>query len=195
MKTSVFVGASLDGFIARSSGAFDFLSAGEAGRNNGYDEFFATVDALVIGRNTYDVVLAFPTWPYGPKPVFVLSTRPLGPSPGGSSVERLSGTPAEIISILEQRNFGHVYVDGGLTIQRFLRAGLIQRLVITRVPVLIGNGISLFGPVDGDVPLTHVGTRQLAGGAVQSEYLVKPGVASNASQPRQAATELRASTP
>jgi dihydrofolate reductase len=189
LKTSVFVGASLDGFIARSSGAFDFLSVSGAEQDNGYDEFFATVDALVVGRNTYDVVLTFPTWPYGPKPVFVLSTRPLAPSSRGSSVERLSGTPAEIISILEQRKFEHVYVDGGLTIQRFLRAGLIQQLVITRVPVLIGNGIPLFGPVDADIPLTHVATRQLAGGAVQSEYLVIPAVASNTkSQLHQAAT-------
>jgi dihydrofolate reductase len=177
VKTSVFVGASVDGFIARCNGAFDFLSGGGGERDNGYDEFFATVDALVIGRNTYDVVLRFPTWPYGTKPVFVLSTRALGPAPSGSVVERKSGTPAEIFSLLEARGFQHVYVDGGLTIQAFLRAGLINRLVITRVPVLIGSGIPLFGPVDADIRLEHVGTRQLAGGAVQSEYAVAPGVA------------------
>src|SRR5215510_15598485 len=97
MKTSVFVGASLDGFIARSNGAFDFLSTSGAERDNGYDEFFATVDALVIGRNTYDVVLPFPRWPYGPKPVFVLSNRPIAAAPNESSVERMSGTPAEIL--------------------------------------------------------------------------------------------------
>jgi dihydrofolate reductase len=171
MKTSVFVGASLDGFIARPNGAFDFLFTSGAERDNGYDEFFATVDALVIGRNTYDIVLPFPTWPYGPKPVFVLSTRPIAAAPGGSSVERMSGTPADILSRLAARGFQHVYVDGGVTIQRFLRAGLIQRLVITRVPVLIGAGIPLFGPVDADIPLKHVATRQLSGGAVQSEYL------------------------
>ena len=174
MRTSVFVGASVDGFIARGNGAFDFLSAGGGEPDNGYEQFFATVDALVIGRNTYDVVLPFPTWPYGTKPVFVLSTRPLALAPGGSIVERKSGTPAEIFSLLEARGFQHVYVDGGLTIQAFLRAGLINRLVITRVPVLIGSGIPLFGPVDADVRLEHVVTRQLSGGAVQSEYAVAP---------------------
>lgn len=174
MRTSVFVGASVDGFIARCNGAFDFLSGGVGERENGYDEFFATVDALVIGRNTYDVVVPFPTWPYGTKPVFVLSTRPLNPAPSGSVVERRSGTPAEIFSLLEARGFQHVYVDGGLTIQAFLRAGLINRLVVTRVPVLIGTGIPLFGTVDADIRLEHVSTRQLSGGAIQSEYAVAP---------------------
>ena len=174
MKTSVFVGASVDGFIARTNGAFDFLSGGGGERDNGYEEFFATVDALVIGRNTYDVVLPFPTWPYGSKPVFVLSTRDLGPAPSGSVVERISAAPAEVFSLLEARGFQHVYVDGGFTIQAFLRSGLINRLVITRVPVLIGTGISLFGPVDADIRLEHVRTRQLSGGAVQSEYAVAP---------------------
>ena len=172
MRASVFVGASVDGFIARPNGAFDFLSGGGGERDNGYDEFLATVDALAIGRNTYDVVLPFPTWPYGTKPVFVLSSRALGPAPVGSVVERVSGTPAEIFSLLESRGFQHVYVDGGLTVQTFLRAGLINRLVITRVPVLIGAGIPLFGPVDADIRLEHVGTRELSGGAVQSEYAV-----------------------
>src|SRR5262249_28625857 len=130
-------------------------------------------------RNTYDVVRSFPTWPYGPKPVFVLSTRPLAAAPSGSSVEHISGTPAEVLSLLAARGFQHVYVDGGVTIQRFLRAGLIQRLVITRVPVLIGAGIPLFGPVGADIPLEHVATRLLSGGAVQSEYFLQAARVSN----------------
>ena len=182
MKASLFVGASVDGFIARPDGAFDFLSGGGGERDNGYEQFFATVDALVIGRNTYDVVLPFPTWPYGTTPVFVLSTRALSPAPSGAVVERKSGTPAEIFSLLEARGFQHVYVDGGFTVQAFLRAGLINRLVITRVPVLIGTGIPLFGPVDADIRLEHIGTRQLSGGAVQSEYTLAPGAAPTASR-------------
>jgi dihydrofolate reductase len=173
LKTSVFVGTSVDGFIARLDGAFDFLTAGGGERDNGYEEFFASVDVLIVGRNTYDVCLAFPTWPYGPKPVVVLSNRPIPEAPSGSTVERMSGSPADILSAVEARGFRHAYVDGGLTVQSFLRAGLIQRLVITRVPVLIGTGIPLFGPVDADIRLEHVITRQLSGGAVQSEYMVK----------------------
>jgi dihydrofolate reductase len=171
MKASVFVGTSLDGFIARANGALDFLPPG-GGEPHGYDEFIATVDALVIGRKTFETVLTFGTWPYGEKPVFVLSTRALATAPPGAVVERMSGAPAEITSQLAARGIRHVYVDGGITIQRFLQAGLIERLIITRVPVLIGDGIPLFGALERDIVLRHVATRQYASGLVQSEYVV-----------------------
>jgi dihydrofolate reductase len=171
MKASVFVGTSVDGFIARADGRFDFLPEG-GGEPHGYDEFMATVDALVIGRNTYDVVLKLPSWPYGSTPVFVLSTRALAPPPAGAAVERMSGEPAEIAARLDARGIRHAYVDGGITVQRFLRAGLIQRLIVTRVPVLIGEGIPLFGLTGRDIRLKHVATRTYASGLVQSEYEV-----------------------
>jgi dihydrofolate reductase len=167
----VFVGTSLDGFIARANGDFDFLPPG-GGEPHGYEEFMASVDALVMGRNTFDTVLKFDAWPYGEKPVFVLSTRPLAPAPPGAVVERMSGAPAEIVSRLAARGIGHIYVDGGITVQRFLQAGLIQSLTITRVPVLIGTGIPLFGALQHDVLLRHVATRHYASGLVQSEYVV-----------------------
>jgi dihydrofolate reductase len=172
VKASVFIGTSLDGFIARVNGEFDFLPPG-GGEPHGYHEFMDTVDALVIGRNTFETVLKFDAWPYE-KPVFVLSTRPIATAPPGAVVERLSGDPSDIASQLDARGIRHAYVDGGITIQGFLRAGLIQRLIITRVPVLIGTGIPLFGAVPHDIVLTHVATRQYASGLVQSEYLV-PG--------------------
>jgi dihydrofolate reductase len=171
VKASVFIGTSLDGFIARVNGDLDFLPPG-GGEPHGYDEFMTTVDALVIGRKTFETVLTFDAWPYGEKPVFVLSTRTLAAAPVGAVVERLSGDPAEIVSQLEARGIRHVYVDGGITIQQFLQAGLIQRLIITRVPVLIGAGIPLFGAVQRDIVLKHIGTRQYASGLVQSEYLI-----------------------
>src|SRR6478736_923768 len=159
MKASVFIGMSVDGFIARTNGDLDFLPPG-GGEPHGYHEFMATVDALVIGRKTFETVLAFDTWPYGEKPVFVLSTRPLASPPAGALVEQMSGPPADIVSQLAARGIGHIYVDGGITIQRFLQAGLIDHLIITRVPVLIGAGIPLFGPLQHDVALRHVVTRQ-----------------------------------
>ncbi len=169
MKASVFVGVSVDGFLARRDHALDFLPEG-GGEDHGYTKFFASVDAMVIGRKTYEVVLGFGGWAYGKKPVFVLSTHELRPAPREATVERLSGDPAEIWAQLEARGFRHLYVDGGETIQRFLRAGLIQRLVVTRVPVLIGEGIPLFGPTGHDIALKHVATRTYASGLVQSEY-------------------------
>lgn len=171
MKASVFVGSSLDGFIARTNGELDFLEAG-GGEPHGYEEFVATVDALVIGRKTYETVLGFGGWAYGSKPVFVLSTHPIAPAPRGAVVEQMSGAPADIVLRLATRGISHIYVDGAATIQRFLRAGMITRLIITRVPVLIGTGIPLFGPLDRDIALEHVATRHYASGLVQSEYRV-----------------------
>jgi dihydrofolate reductase len=171
VKASVFVGTSLDGFIARLNGDLDFLPPG-GGEPHGYDEFIASVDALVVGRKTFETVLTFDTWPYGDKPVFVLSSQPLATAPPNAVLERLSGDPAAITAQLAARGIGHIYVDGGTTVQQFLRAGLIQRLIITRVPVLIGTGISLFGALEHDIALRHVATRQYASGLVQSEYVV-----------------------
>jgi len=170
-RASVFIATSLDGYIARVNGDLDWLPQG-GGEPHGYDEFMATVDALVIGRKTYETVLAFDAWPYGDKPVVVLSTHSLAPAPAGALVERMSGPPSEIVAKLAARGVGHVYVDGGITIQGFLQAGLIQRLIITRIPVLLGRGIPLFGELDRDVHLRHTGTRQYASGMVQSEYVV-----------------------
>jgi dihydrofolate reductase len=169
IKGSVFVGTSLDGYIARTDGGVDFLShAGD--EPHGFDEFIAEVDALVMGRNTYDFVIDYGEWPYGDKPVFVLSSREIDAPPPGAIVESMNGPPNEIAAEIESRGIDHIYVDGGATIQEFLRAGLIQRLVISIVPVLIGSGISLFGDLDRDVVLRHVATRQFDSGLVQSEY-------------------------
>jgi dihydrofolate reductase len=173
MTASVFIGTSLDGFIARPDGALDWLPTD--GEPHGYDEFFASVDALVIGRKTYETVLGFEAWPYGTKPVVVLSrTLSKVMVPEGAACELMSGTPAEIVSRLSARGLERLYVDGGVTIQAFLEVGLIQQVIITRVPVLLGRGIPLFGPLSRDIRLQHVATRSFPSGLVQSEYRI-PG--------------------
>jgi dihydrofolate reductase len=172
MMASVFIGTSVDGFIARLNGDLDFLPA-DGGEPHGYDEFMASVDALVIGRKTFETVLAFPEWPYGDKRVVVLSGRSLDLSAvRGGKVEQMDGPPAEIISKLAATGAHHLYVDGGVTIQRFLRAGLIQRLIITRVPVLIGEGIPLFASLPQDIRLQHIATQHYPSGLVKTEYHV-----------------------
>ena len=172
MMISVFIGTSLDGFIARPNGDLDFLPPG-GGEPHGYDEFMASVDAIVIGRNTFEKVLTMGAWPYGDKRVVVLSSRPVDLSAAvGGVVEQMAGPPAAVVSQLAARGAHHLYVDGGITIQRFLRAGLIQRLMITRVPVLIGEGIPLFGALSRNIPLRHLATRHYPSGLVQSEYQV-----------------------
>ena len=172
MKASVFIATSLDGFIARRDGALDWLPTG-GGEPHGYEEFIASVDAIVIGRLTFETVLTFETWPYGTKPVVTLSSTPGAlAAPAGAVCEFMSGSPLEIVERLRGRGFTHLYVDGGITIQRFLDAGLIQRVVITRIPVLLGDGIPLFGPLRHDIRLKHVGTRAFPSGMVQSEYII-----------------------
>ena len=170
MKLSVFIGTSLDGFIARPDGALDFLPEG-GGEPHGYNEFIATVDAIVIGRKTFETVLAMTPWPYGDKRVVVLSSKPIDfASVRGGKVEQMSGSPEEIVSKLAATGARHAYIDGGITIQRFLRAGLIQHITITRVPVLIGEGIPLFASLPNDIRLRHIATKSYASGLVSSEY-------------------------
>ena len=172
MKASVFVGTSVDGFIARHNGDFDFLPEG-GGEPHGYTEFIATVDVLVIGRNTFDKVVTFDTWPYDDMRVVVLSNRTIDTSViRGARVEQMSGPPSEIVGRLAASGAQHAYIDGGITVQQFLRAGLIQRLIITRVPVLVGQGIPLFGSLAQDVELRHISTQAYASGLVKSEYEV-----------------------
>lgn len=172
MKASIFIATSLDGFIARQDGALDWLPA-DGGEPHGYDEFMATVDALVFGRKTYETVLSFGAWPYGKKPVVVLSTTLSKlDAPAGSVCDLMAGSPSEIVTQLAERGLKHLYIDGGKTIQGFLEAGLIQRAIITRIPVLLGSGIPLFGSLSHDIHLTHVATRSYPSGLVQSEYLI-----------------------
>jgi dihydrofolate reductase len=172
ITASVFIGVSVDGFIARPNGDLDFLPAG-GGEPHGYNEFMSDIDTLVIGRKTFETVLAFPEWPYGKKRVVVLSGRPIDfSSVRGGRVEQMAGDPAEIAAKLASSGTRKVYVDGGVTVQRFLRAGLIQSLTITRVPVLIGQGIPLFGTLPADIHLRHVATQAYPSGLVKSEYQV-----------------------
>jgi dihydrofolate reductase len=167
---SVFIGTSVDGFIARPNGDLDFLPTG-GGEPHGYDEFMANIDALVIGRKTFETVLAYPAWPYGDKRVVVLSSRLLDLSTArGGVVEQMDGPPAEIVSKLAASGARQLYVDGGITIQGFLRAGLVQRFIITKVPVLIGEGIPLFGALPHDIRLRHVATQAYPSGLVKTEY-------------------------
>jgi dihydrofolate reductase len=170
MTVTVFVGLSVDGFLARPDDGLDWLPA-DGGEPHGYEELMASMDALVLGRRTFEKVLSFDGWPYGPKPVVVLSHRPLDLSRAvGGNVTQMAGAPADIVARLAAEGMADLYVDGGLTIQSFLRAGLVQRLVLTRVPVLIGQGIPLFGSLPLDIRLEHVRTRAFPSGLVQSEY-------------------------
>jgi dihydrofolate reductase len=177
LELSAYVAISLDGYIARADGSMDWLRGGgprppeEAAR---YRAFIDSVDAIVLGRATYEAVRDLPVWPYPAKPVVVLGSAPSGvPSTHPDAVEHMTGAPADLLPRFGARGWSHLYVDGGNTIQRFLAAGLVHRLVLNRVPVLLGTGIPLFGPLPADVWLQHVSTVAYPGGLVQSEYHVR----------------------
>jgi len=181
MKASVYIATSLDGFIARENGDLDWLpgSDGSSVDSNpedgdfGYQAFMDSVDVLVMGRGSFEKVLSFGMWPYGNKRVVVLSSKLTKlPDDLPETVELKSGPPAEVVKELAVSGANHLYIDGGKTIQAFLNAGLIQELIITKIPVLIGEGLCLFGPVHKDVQLRHIETRAFSNGFVQSKYAV-----------------------
>lgn len=171
-----FIATSLDGFIARPDGAIDWLPGldSDPGENYGYDDFIASVDGLVMGRNSFEKVLEFDPWPY-PKPVVVLS-RSLGPSavpPAlAGKVEISALAPRALMQSLADRGWNRAYVDGGKVIQSFLRERLIADMIITRVPVLLGEGLPLFGPLGSDIALRHLETQAYPSGLVRSHYTI-----------------------
>ena len=179
MKISVFIATSLDGFIARSNGDIDWLvKAGSAGdpEDYGYGKFISTVDCLVMGRNSFEKVLSFPEWPYAGMRVVVLShalTRI--PEQAAGKIELSAGPVDQLAEQLRAEGLRRIYIDGGMTIQSFLRAGLVTDMTLTRIPVLIGSGLPLFGELPGDIHLDHIDTKTFPSGFVQSLYEVRKG--------------------
>ncbi len=176
-KLSVFIATSLDGFIARHDGAIDWLedanAAVPAGEDCGYADFMTSVDAIVMGRATFEKVLSFPDWPYGSMPVFVLSTSISGlPAGVPNSVHLLKAAPPDVVRRAADAGHHHLYIDGGRTIQAFLSAGLITDLTITVIPVLLGSGIRLFGDLRKDIHLRLLSSKAFPSGFVQSHYAV-----------------------
>lgn len=172
VKVSVYIATSLDGFIARKDGAIDWLPTGdEGGEDFGYAEFTSTVDHLVMGRNTYETALTFGEWPYSGKKVTVLSSKNIeAPAELKDKVDFLNQAPHELIKTLEQKGTKHIYLDGGNTIQRFLRAGLVDEMTITKIPILIGEGLPLFGSLQSDIKLNLMESKSFKNGFVQSKY-------------------------
>jgi dihydrofolate reductase len=173
----VFIAASLDGYIARPDGDIDWLHGWpDVGHDYGYGAFMASVDGLIVGRGSYEKALAFPEWPY-PKPVVVLS-RTLGqdgvPPHLAGKVRINPAGPRQVVHELQGQGWTRAYVDGGRVIQSFLREGLIEDLIVTSIPILLGAGLPLFGPLDADIRLKHLKTSAYDSGFVQSHYAVAP---------------------
>ena len=164
---------SLDGFIADPDGGVDWLSIGtdpEAPDDGWFNTFMDRIDALVMGRASFEKVVSFGVWPY-PKPVFVRSrTMSAIPNEYEDKASVIFGSPGEIISSLSKQGFRSLYVDGGKTARDFLDADLIDEIAIAYIPVLLGRGIPLFGERDQRLEFRHVETKKLSAGPIQSRY-------------------------
>ena len=171
MKTTAYIGTSLDGFIARKDGEIDWLIQFDDNETNqSYTKFIGEIDAIVIGRGTFEKVLTFPTWFYQQK-VFVLSTQIKEiPDNLKEKVTVLNMKPKELLLYLSDKGYSKLYVDGGKVIQSFLNENLLDELIITKVPILIGDGIPLFGRLDHDITLQHIETNIFSNGLVMSRY-------------------------
>ena len=176
---SVFLGMSVDGFIARPDGDLAWLTGGDdaggapddgEGGDFGFAEFVSGIDALVMGRGTYEVIAPLDEWPYHGKPVHVVSTTL---EPGADARIVVHGSFEDAVAALTAAGYRRVYVDGGRLVHTFLTAGLIGELTLSRVPVLVGEGHTPFGPLPADVLLEHVRTQTYRGGMVQTTYQVR----------------------
>ncbi len=176
MKTTAFIAASLDGFIARRDGDIKWLDDPrhtDVGEDYGYTALTVKIDAIVLGRKSFEKVLTFGNWPYGTMRVIVMARSPIDIPPAiAEHVQTSSATPDTLIADLASQGLKHLYIDGGQLIQSFLAARLLNELIITRIPRLLGAGIPLFGPLPDEIGLQHVETKAFPKGLVQSRYEV-----------------------
>ena len=169
---SVFIAVSLDGYIARSDGRIDWLSiVEEPGEDYGFKSFFDSIDTLVLGKNTYEVALGFQPWPYHGKRCVVLTHGSAVPQHGA---ELYAGSPEALVDKLTAEGAQRVYVDGGKVIQQFLGAGLVTDLTLSVLPILLGDGVRLFGKLEADRRLELLESRPFKSGLVQLKYTARP---------------------
>lgn len=170
VRCSAFLAMSLDGFIARKDGAIDWLARVELpGEDYGFQRFFGSVDTLAIGRNTWEVASGFEPWPYQGKRCVVLTHRPLEAKHGE---EGFAGSARQLVEALAARGARHVYVDGGQVVRQFLSAGLLDALTVSIIPLVLGEGIPLFGEALSERGLVLEESRSWPSGLVQVRYRV-----------------------
>ena len=172
MTNMIYIATSLDNYIAGPGGSLDWLNEipNPEQSDFGFGEFLKRVDAIVMGRYTFETVLSFDAWPYQ-KPVFVLSrTLAALPEKTVGKADLIRGEPAEVVAALNARGYQNLYIDGGQTIQSFLATDLVEEMIITRVPILLGGGIPLFGSLPREMKFRLVSTERLNDTLVKSTY-------------------------
>lgn len=177
MTITLYIAASLDGFIADEGGGVDWLESFEDTHDEGepggsYEDFFETVDCLVMGATTYEQVLGFGEWPYGDRPTVVLSHR--NPSRVNDSVTFYEGDLGPLVDEGVLAEHDHVWLVGGAELAcQFLDEGLVDDIRLSVIPTLLGSGISLFGDLGTRRPLHLAGTTTYDNGIVELHYEVE----------------------
>lgn len=170
-EISVYIAMSIDGYIARKDGSIDWLEQGHVGDEDyGFKKFFNSIDALVLGRNTYETVSSFDKWPYTGKKVIVLSEKL---KEVREEAELYHGTLSCLASKLHSDGVKHIWVDGGVTVSKFLEAGLVDHLTISVIPVILGSGIPLFNTMKIEQVCRFISTQSYPNGLVQLRYDIK----------------------
>ncbi len=170
-KVILYIAMSLDGFIAKTDGDIGFLSQVEhEGEDYGYSEFIETVDTIILGRKTYDKIRSMGIEsPYGERQVFVLTRNP---NPALDKITFYSGSLPQLISILKSKSGKNIYCDGGAeTVQQLLQDDLIDEFIISIIPILLGDGISLFNKSFQEKKLQLVKSESFEKGLVQLHYI------------------------
>jgi dihydrofolate reductase len=177
MSNTVYIATSIDGYIAREDGTIDWLMELPNPDNSdyGFSVFLDRIDGIIMGRKSFESVLEFSEWPYPKtKPILVLSNS-LNELPEGvpANVEIVKGGLKKILELLTDKGMNNLYIDGGKTIQSFLKEDLIDEMIITRIPIVLGSGIPLFGKNNLELKFEHVETEVPNNMLVRSKYIRK----------------------
>ena len=173
MSNIVYVGTSLDGYVSAKDGSLDWLDYVPVPENDdmGFSAFMGRVDAVVMGRKTFETLIGFGVgWHYAKPGIILSSTLETVPEEYAGHVQIANGTPAEIVELARGRGFENLYIDGGQTAQRFLREDLIDELIITEIPLLLGGGDRLFGELDQRLEFELVETEVLVKQLLRKRY-------------------------
>ncbi len=169
-QISIYIATSIDGYIARKDGGLDFLEYGHTGDEDyGFKKFMKGIDVLILGRKTYEIVSGFDEWPYRGKKVIVLSSTL---KEVRKEVELFCGQLTDLTSRLHSEGIKHVWIDGGITVSKFLEAGLVDDITISVIAVVLGSGIPLFNAMDKEHKCHLVSTQSYSSGLVQLKYEV-----------------------
>lgn len=175
MKTFAYIAQSIDGFIAKPDGNLDWLDHNSYGEDYGFREFLRNIDVILMGANTFSVIMNFDEWVYTNKKVFIMSNKIKTediPERLRDKVEISNLSPRKIITVLREKGCQEIYVDGGKVIQSFLKEDLVDELIITQIPILLGDGIPLFGKLNREIKLELVENQSFKSGLIQNRYKI-----------------------